>query len=185
MNKAVFLDRDGTIVKDMHYCRRPEDLFFLPGVVDGLRSLGQSEYKIIVVTNQSGIARGYFSEDTLRQIHDRLTQDIVSRGGRIDAIYFCPHHPDDHCHCRKPDTGLLESAAKDWNMEAANGMGCKAVLVPSEEPEIFLLNEPSDSGATIDFVSAKFNDAVKWIMMDCSRRTTETGAHADCGETAL
>jgi histidinol-phosphate phosphatase family protein len=179
MNKAVFIDRDGTIVKDVHYCSRPEDLLFLPTVEIGLRKLCQSEFKIIIITNQSGVARGYFSEDMLKVIHNKFTQDIINVGGRIDAIYYCPHHPDEHCHCRKPETGMLKSAIKDWNLdplqsyfigdkyidiEAANKIGSKAVLVPSEEPEISLLYKNGNYERKIDFISSNFIGAVKWVL---------------------
>ncbi len=193
MNKAIFLDRDGTISKDVHYCCRPEDLSFLPTVEEGLRNLAESKFKIIIITNQSGIGRGYFSEDILKKIHCKLTRDITDSGGRIDGIYYCPHHPDEHCHCRKPNTGMLETAIKDWNIdpslsyfigdkyldiEAANRIGCKAVLVPSEEPEIQLLNLKSDVSTNIDFICANFAAAANWVLVDSkTKKTAELKLH--------
>ncbi|MDD5700610.1 MAG: D-glycero-beta-D-manno-heptose 1,7-bisphosphate 7-phosphatase, partial [Dehalococcoidales bacterium] len=181
MNKAIFVDRDGTVVRDVHYCRHPEDLEFLPSVVDGLRLLNRLDFKIIVITNQSGVARGYFTEETLGRIHDKMSSEIISAGGRIDAIYYCPHHPDDKCTCRKPEIGLLEQAAREWDIDmsqsyfigdkfldmgAANKAGCKAVLVPQEEPEIEELEGKNGFKGIIDFVCPDFITAVKWIEKD-------------------
>jgi len=147
LNKAVFVDRDGTIVKDVVYCSNPDDLDFLPTVLDGIKLLNSVGIRLIVVTNQSGVARGIFTEETLGKIHKKMLAGIISQGGQVDAIYYCPHHPDEKCHCRKPNIGMLEQAAQDWgldlkssyfigdkflDMEAANKAGCKAILVPSE-----------------------------------------------------
>lgn len=100
MNKAVFLDRDDTICRDVGYCRRPEDLELLPGAAEGIRLLNNAGFKVIVITNQSGIARGYFDEKTLHEIHKKMKRDLSRSGARLDAIYFCPHHPDEGCRCR-------------------------------------------------------------------------------------
>jgi len=116
MYKAIFIDRDGTIAKDVRYCSRPEDFEFLPAVLEGLRLLAKTDYKLIVITNQSGIARGYFTEVTLGKIHEIMKRSITEKGGRIDAIYYCPHHPNDKCDCRKPQIGLFKTAARDWDI---------------------------------------------------------------------
>src|SRR5512136_3423325 len=102
LQKAVFLDRDGTIAKDVHYCRRVEDFEILPRVPEAIRLLNQEGYKVVVITNQSGIARGYFSEATLSLIHRKMVTTLEGAGARIDAVYVCPHHPDEECDCRKP-----------------------------------------------------------------------------------
>jgi histidinol-phosphate phosphatase family protein len=181
MNKAVFIDRDGTLVKDVHYCRRPEDCNLLPTVGDGLHLLSRQEFKIIVITNQSGIARGYLTEEILGTIHAKLKSDVEKYGARVDAIYHCPHHPDDKCACRKPNTGLLDQALKDWNIdikesyfigdkildvEAANRVGCKAILVPNSEPEIRLLKNQDNFPGKIDFLGTDFLSAASWVIND-------------------
>lgn len=181
MNKAVFIDRDGTIAKDVHYCSKPENFKFLSTVFDGFRILTKTEFKLIVITNQSGIARGYFDEDTLNKIHEKMKNIIESEGGRIDAVYYCPHHPNDKCNCRKPNIGLFKKAAQDWDInltesyyignkfldvEAANNSGCKAVLVPSEEPELGILYKPSGFRGRIDAVVNDFASAALWIVFN-------------------
>ncbi|MFH0768481.1 MAG: D-glycero-beta-D-manno-heptose 1,7-bisphosphate 7-phosphatase [Chloroflexota bacterium] len=111
--KAVFLDRDGTIVKDVHYCRRAEDFEILPTVPEAIRLLNQHGFKVVITTNQSGIGRGYFTEATLLQLHEYLKKELAKYGACIDAIYYCPHHPDDGCQCRKPEPGLLLKAGQE------------------------------------------------------------------------
>lgn len=187
MNKAVFLDRDGTLAKDVHYCSRPEDFFLLPTVLEGLKLLNEAGFKLIVITNQSGLARGFFNAEALGQIHARMNTLVAASGSHLSAVYFCPHHPDDKCHCRKPETGMLEQAMREWDIdparsffigdkyldvEAANRTGCRAVLVPSSEPEIELLNSDTpDSKYKIDFTGADFISAARWI---CSHSQPST-----------
>lgn len=183
MNKVVFLDRDGTIAKDVPYCSRPEDFMLLPTVGEGIRLLSRGGFKVIVITNQSGVARGYFTEEMLKKIHEKMKTDISALGASIDAIYYCPHHPDDHCRCRKPRTGLLEQAIHDWNidisqsyfigdkfldMEAANNIRCKAVLVPNSEPELSSLKGRIGSKVKIDFVCSEFYAAASWVMSEAN-----------------
>ena len=147
---AVFLDRDGLICRDVHYLRHPDQFELLPGAAEGIRRLNGLGVRVIVVTNQSGIARGYFTEEDLRRIHQRMEEELGRRGARLDAIYYCPHHPDEGCPCRKPRTGMLERAARDFNLdlkrcfmigdrrldlEAGRRAGCTFILVPSPETE--------------------------------------------------
>ena len=150
MKRAVFLDRDGLICKDVHYMRSPEQFELLPGAAEGIKLLNELGLKVIIATNQSGIARGYFTEADLERIHQRMLKELAERGARIDAIYFCPHHPDENCPCRKPRIGMLERAAEDLGLElrdcfivgdkkldieAGRNAGCKSVLVVSPETE--------------------------------------------------
>ncbi len=144
MNRAVFLDRDGTIARDVHYCRRSEDFEILPTVPEAIRLLNENGFKVVVITNQSGIARGYFTEETLAQIHQKMADELAKYGAWVDAIYYCPHHPDDGCQCRKPKTALFLKAAGEHNIDlkssyvvgdmqmdidAGKALGCKTVLV--------------------------------------------------------
>lgn len=113
MSRAVFLDRDGTINRDVPYCSRPEDFELLPGVGEGVRRLNEMGFRVVVITNQSGVARGYFTEETLAEIHEKMSKELGKAGARLDAIYYCPHLPDEKCDCRKPKPTLLREAASD------------------------------------------------------------------------
>ncbi|MDR1405524.1 MAG: HAD-IIIA family hydrolase [Candidatus Methanoplasma sp.] len=117
--KAIFVDRDDTIVKDVPYCNDPEKIRLLPGVPKAISKLKDAGYLVILVTNQSGIARGILDKDILDAIHSRLISEIETEGGRIDDIFFCPHHPDDGCGCRKPETGMGIAAILKHNINPA------------------------------------------------------------------
>lgn len=143
-NQAVFLDRDGTIAKNINYCSRPEDFELLPHTAEAISLLNQHGFKVIVITNQSGIARGHFTEDMLAKIHDKMKGELAKEGAWVDAIYYCPHHPDDNCECRKPKPKLAIQAAKDHDIELKDSLvvgdlqmdidlgkaiGCRTILV--------------------------------------------------------
>lgn len=171
--RAVFLDRDGTIARDAHYCSRLEDFHILPTVSEAITLLNQESFKVVVVTNQSGIARGYFNEDILSKIHQKMEQELANGGAKIDAIYYCPHHPNESCDCRKPKTGLYLQAARDldinlkysyvvgdmpMDIDAGRALGCKTVMVTTG---------PSNGGAVIrapDYVADNLLEASRWIL---------------------
>ena len=117
MTRAVFLDRDGTIVDDPGYLHKPADVNLLPGAADAIRRLNTAGYLVIVVTNQSGIARGLYTVADYRAVETRLHELLAAAGARIDASYFCPHHPQapEPCACRKPRTKLF--------LDAQTGLG--------------------------------------------------------------
>lgn len=117
MHKAVFLDRDDTIARDVPYCSRPEDFELLPEAGEDIFLLNESGYKVIVITNQSGIARGYFTEVMLEMIHQRMRTALAVFGASMDGIYYCPHHPDNECDCRKPKPGLVFKAAWEHDID--------------------------------------------------------------------
>jgi len=167
--RAVFVDRDGTICKDVHYMRRPEQFELLPKVAEGIKLLNSLGLKVIVVTNQSGIARGYFTKEDLEAIHQKMKDELSKKGAKIDAIYYCPHHPDENCQCRKPNTGMLERATSDFNldlkkcfiigdrkldMETGKKIGCTTILVPSPETE---------PNVKAQYVASDFLDAAQYI----------------------
>jgi D-glycero-D-manno-heptose 1,7-bisphosphate phosphatase len=145
--RYVFLDRDGTLVHDVGYGHRLEDYALLPGVRDGLRRLADAGFRLSVVTNQSGIGRGFYTEAQFHAFQARLREDLAEAGVTLDRTYFCPHLPDAGCSCRKPAPGLLERAARElgadlarsWvigdresDAELARRAGCRgAVLVGS------------------------------------------------------
>jgi len=115
--KAVFLDRDGTInFNKQGYIHKIEDFEFFPGVTQALKKLSKTDYKIIVITNQSGIGRGYFKTKDVLKLHRWLIKILAKKGIRIDKIYFCPHHPDEKCSCRKPEIGMFRQAVKDFGI---------------------------------------------------------------------
>jgi D-glycero-D-manno-heptose 1,7-bisphosphate phosphatase len=118
----VILDRDGTIVIDRGYLDDPAGLEFLPGAAEGLRYLYERGFRLVVITNQSGIGRGRFTTERLAQIHDRFTELVRAAGARIEAIYFCPHRPDDGCDCRKPGSALLLQAASELGFNPADAV---------------------------------------------------------------
>ena len=150
-DRALFIDRDGTLVHARHYPSRPEDLILYVGIGPKLRRLQAAGFKLIVITNQSGIARGYFTERDLRRMHAHLSAELAADGVRIDGYYFCPHHPDGvvphlaiRCECRKPRPGMVLRAARElsvdprrsWflgdildDVEAGNRAGCRTILV--------------------------------------------------------
>jgi D-glycero-D-manno-heptose 1,7-bisphosphate phosphatase len=177
---GVFLDRDDTIIRDKNYLDDPDEIEILPGTVEALRTLNRTGIPVIVITNQSGIARGLLDLNTLDVIHKRLTGLIMQEGARIDAIYFCPHHPEAlleeyrvSCSCRKPEPGLLMEAARSFDLdlslcymvgdkpddiEAIHRVGGKGILIrtnkiPSE------MEQP-------DFTASDILEAVNWIIED-------------------
>jgi len=150
--KAVLIDRDDTIAKDHPYCSRPEDMLLFDGVPGSIAKLNRAGYLVIIITNQSGIARGKFSEDDLSKIHKKMIADIEKGGGKVDDIFYCPHHPDDGCGCRKPAIGMGEKAIEkhridtkgsfmignsDADMEFGKAIGCTSILVT----ETFTFND--------------------------------------------
>ncbi len=119
-HKAVFIDRDDTIAKDVPYCSRPEDLHLFPGVGRSIKKLNDAGFLVVLVTNQSGVGRGYFDVATLNDIHEKLKADLSVDGAHLDAIYYCPHRPEESCSCRKPATGMLERAVRDLNIDLSS-----------------------------------------------------------------
>lgn len=124
MNKAVFLDRDGTINKEINYLYKPEDFLLIPGTIDAIKIFHQQGYKVIVITNQAGVARGYYEEKDVQVLHKYLDKVLENNSTYIDSYYYCPHHPDGviegykaECSCRKPEIGMIEKAVRDNNID--------------------------------------------------------------------
>ena len=155
---AVFLDRDGTLIEEVSFASRPEQIRILGGVAQALSQLADAGYRLIVVTNQSGIARGYMTEEDLERFHDALDQQLHLLGTGVDAYYACPHHPDPEqasrpdlaveCDCRKPKPGLILRAAEDFRLDlkaswtvgdtwrdiaAGQAAGTRTVKLPADE----------------------------------------------------
>jgi D-glycero-D-manno-heptose 1,7-bisphosphate phosphatase len=118
--RAAFLDRDGTIIRDTEYLRDPDQVELLPGAAEAIRRLNDAGWPVIVVTNQSGIARGLLTEQDYERVRMRVDKAIArAAGAKIDATYYCPHHPDltGRCDCRKPGVKLYNDAAKDHDLD--------------------------------------------------------------------
>lgn len=123
---AAFLDRDGVLNIDHGYAHRPDQLDWVAGAPQAVRLLNEAGYIVVVVTNQSGVARGYFPEAAVKLFHAAMQEGLEAHGAHIDAFYYCPHHPEGavrelaiRCRCRKPATGMLEQAARDWPIDPA------------------------------------------------------------------
>jgi D-glycero-D-manno-heptose 1,7-bisphosphate phosphatase len=150
MRRAVFLDRDGTINIEKDYLYRVTDFEFIPGVPEAIRILNQSGFMVVVVTNQSGVARGYYTEDDVTNLHRHINRELEAHHAHVDAWFYCPHHPDGRgsyalpCRCRKPLPGMLQEAAARFNIdlelsimigdkradiEAGEAAGCRTILV--------------------------------------------------------
>ncbi len=149
LRRAVFLDRDGTLNKDVGYVHRKEDWQWLPGVAEALKRLRAVGYVLVVVSNQSGIARGMYDRESLRLLEEWVNAELAAKNAAIDAWYYCPHLPEitGPCECRKPEPGLLLQAARDLDLDLANSWmigdrvrdvqaglaaGCQSILLHPE-----------------------------------------------------
>ncbi len=119
MNKACFLDRDGVVNEEVDYLWQPEKVALIPGVIDALRTLHKHGFLAIVVSNQAGVARGYYKESDVDEVNARIQELLVAAGTRIDAFYYCPHHPEfsGECSCRKPEPGMILNAASEFKVD--------------------------------------------------------------------
>ncbi|HHF7348052.1 TPA: D-glycero-beta-D-manno-heptose 1,7-bisphosphate 7-phosphatase [Legionella feeleii] len=145
LSKVVLLDRDGVINQDsLHYIKSVDEFIFLPGSVEAIAALTKAGYRIGVATNQSGVSRGYYNEEALAAIHEKLLQHVRAAGGEIEAIEYCIHMPDQGCFCRKPNPGMLYALARKLectlintpfigdrvsDIQAAEAVGAKPLLV--------------------------------------------------------
>jgi D-glycero-D-manno-heptose 1,7-bisphosphate phosphatase len=122
--KAAFLDRDGTIIVEKHYLADPKDVVLADGAVKGLRKLSDAGFRLVVVTNQSGIARGLYSEADYHAVQQRLEDLLMEQGIRFDAVYYCPHHPDfsGPCECRKPGPKMYRDAERNLKVDLASSV---------------------------------------------------------------
>jgi len=186
MNKAVFLDRDGTINEEVGFLTDFSMLRLIPGASAAIKRLNESGFKVVVVTNQSGVARGYFTESFVQETHERIVQMLRGAGASLDGIYYCPHHPTTGnplytvvCDCRKPGTGLIDRAVRDlhidtsisyvvgdrWSdVELGQRAGAHTVLVRTG----FAADDPGNvrSAHVVDpdFVARDIAEAADWII---------------------
>ncbi len=170
----VLLDRDGVINHDSDdYIKSPEEWHPIAGSLEAIALLNKHDYKVIVITNQSGISRGYYDEAVLEKIHQKMHQLTAEKGGIIDAIFYCPHGPNDHCDCRKPKPGLLNTFAEQNNLsltniyfigdkvgdaQAAIAAGAKPMLVKTGKGQNTLNNNPDINTPIFEdlYAAAKF-----------------------------
>jgi D-glycero-D-manno-heptose 1,7-bisphosphate phosphatase len=191
MNTAVFLDRDGTINEEMGYINHIDRFVLIPGAAAAIRRINESGLKAVVVTNQSGVARGYFPMKLIDQVHQKMSDLLEKEGAFLDVIYTCTHAPPSKgeaggCGCRKPKIGLMKQAAQEMNLdleksyvvgdrfkdvEMARNAGAKAILVLTGygKGELEFLGHRSKVQA--DFVAKDLAEAVKWILADAKGQT--------------
>lgn len=190
---AVFLDRDGTINEDVGYLADPNEFRLLPGTAEGIKLLKRAGFKVIVISNQSGIARGLFSEEVVRKIDKKMQDELLNRGTFLDAVYFCPHHPDigeppyrQDCYCRKPKPGILLQAAKIYrinlahsymvgdklsDIEAGRRAGCRTILLLRNETQNSLGEAKKLAWKTkLDYMASNLYTAAQLI---CKQRSSK------------
>jgi D-glycero-D-manno-heptose 1,7-bisphosphate phosphatase len=184
MTRAVFLDRDGTLIEESGYLDRLDRVAFFPFTTDGVRLLNRAGLTVVVVTNQSGVARGFIEEAFIGEAHDFIAERLAAGGARIDAFYYCPHHPDgvlepyrQRCECRKPRPGLLRRAAADLNLDlehsftvgdrwqdvdAGKAVGAQTALVRTGYGRV--TEALPHTGSAADVVTDNLMEAVSWIL---------------------
>lgn len=173
----VLIDRDGTLNVEKHYLSDPDQLELIPGAAQALKRLREAGWGVAVVTNQSGIARGYFDRNQLDEIHHRLVELLAAEGTGVDGIYICPHGPDDACTCRKPLPGMVEQAAaehgfdplcawmvgdKEVDIEMGHAVGAKTILVRTGYGSKYV------GGTKADFVVDDLSAAISLILSSTS-----------------
>ncbi|MCL4329358.1 MAG: HAD family hydrolase [Candidatus Thermoplasmatota archaeon] len=121
-NRALFIDRDGTINVDCPYCWKIEDLRIYDDAVDIIRKYSSDGYIVVVITNQSGIGRGYFTKEDMERFNAEISRQMAARGARIDAFYYCPHTPSEKCECRKPGTEMIERSAEEFDIDLSKSL---------------------------------------------------------------
>jgi D-glycero-D-manno-heptose 1,7-bisphosphate phosphatase len=181
---AVFLDRDGTLIEEVDYLERVEQVALYSWSIDGVRLLNRAGIRVFVVTNQAGVARGYFTESVVADVHRHIDSLLASGGARIDAYYYCPHHPEGavdayrrSCECRKPGRGLVDRAAREFgidpsrsfvvgdrwlDIQLARAVGARAVLVRTGFGSTAERQQPSD--VTADAIADNLVGAANWIL---------------------
>jgi D-glycero-D-manno-heptose 1,7-bisphosphate phosphatase len=192
MHVAVFLDRDGTINEEMGYINHLDRFVLIPGAAAAIRSINESDLKAVVVTNQSGAARGYFAKELIDQVHQKMIDMLKEEGAFLDGIYTCTHAPPSKgdsggCGCRKPKIGLMKQAALELHLdleksyvigdrfkevEMARNAGAKAILVLTGYGKGELEFLGPSSRVQADFVAKDLAEAVRWILSDLSDKAS-------------
>jgi D-glycero-D-manno-heptose 1,7-bisphosphate phosphatase len=198
VRSAVFLDRDGTLIEEVGYLDRPERVQLYPWAADAIRGLNRAGIAVVMVTNQSGIARGFFTEVVVQAVHDRIRDRLAAGGAHLDAYYYCPHHPDGkvpeyarHCECRKPGRALVDRAVEElgidpaasyavgdrwFDVSLARTVGAKGVLVRTGYGADEERRPPA--GVAADVVVDNLAAAASWILADRGFNTSERRSNA-------
>jgi histidinol-phosphate phosphatase family protein len=181
---TVFLDRDGTLNHDTSYIKNSGELVLFPDAVTAVKRCNDAGIRVLVVTNQSGLARGYFSQADLDGIHRCLREQLRDGGAWIDDIFICPHHPDDGCQCRKPNPGMIEQAMARYPIDLAKSyvVGDKSIdveLAAKTQVKGLLVTTGPSSAEELRMIQAHhlpvahvakcLQDAVDWILADVER----------------
>ncbi len=177
MKRALFLDRDGTIIHDVGYLSDPDRIEFFPNVLEKISKIKKSGLMFFVVTNQSGIGRGYFDESVLTDIHDRLSRLMSDVDAGFDGLRYCPHSPNDDCPCRKPSPKMVHSLADEFDIDLKESFfigdkvqdvitginsGCRTVLILNDNPLDKFVS--SEDWVDPDFVASTPADALDWVL---------------------
>lgn len=183
--KAIFLDRDGVINKDPgvgDYIKSWAEFEFLPGVIEAIKLLTENKYDIFIISNQAGVAKGFYTKDDLEDINKNMLKEIESKGGRINKIMYCVHLPDAGCPCRKPNIGMIKEAVKGMDIdfkntyfigdsrldvEAGKKAGCKTILLLTGKEKIEEINKWQKRP---DFIKPDLMDAVRLVLEHDSKR---------------
>jgi len=176
--KAVFVDRDGTLIHEKNFVSRLEDVEFVPGSVEAIKMLKGLGYRVVIISNQSGIGRGILTEKIVEEINDFIVNQLKGNDVLVDGLYYCPHSPEDDCSCRKPNLGLIDQASSELNLSLKNSwvigdkdsdvmlatnMGGRAGLVLTGYGKKELEKIRLDSDAKPDFVADDLLGAALWI----------------------
>lgn len=178
MNKAVFLDKDGTLIEDVGYMSSHHQVKFIPGAPEAIKKLNEAGFKVIIISNQAGVARGLVTENMVMTIDKTINKQLLAQGAHFDAAYYCPHHPEhgvypykQACDCRKPNPGMIKKAQKRFDLDLAKSFmigdkatdiecgrnaGLKTVIVKTGYGEV--------AGAKPDQVAANLSGAVNWVL---------------------
>ena len=185
MKRAVFLDRDGTINEQMGYINHISRFKLLPKVAEAIRMLNENDYLVVVVTNQSGPARGYFPIELVHEVNRHMQRLLKNEGANVDAVYFCPHLPEDGCNCRKPKTGMIEMACRDMeidlsrsyvvgdmcdDIELAKNAGIKGIMVKTGYGLGEIEYRLPKKNIKPDYIADDLFSAVTWILENDKRR---------------
>lgn len=183
---VVFVDRDGTVIEEKDFIKTPDEMEFLPGSIEAIKILRELGYKIIVISNQSGIGRGILTEEMVTKVNESFLERLKKENAEIDALYFCPHRPEDNCDCRKPRTGLIQKAVEEHKLdlkdavvigdklsdvELGRNLGAKTVLVLTGYGK----KEAEKANVTQrkpDFIADDLYEAVNWLKNTSFKEST-------------